>query len=201
MLSKRVLPTLEPSPLYESFSRALGNAYDPTSNPDGIVSLGIAENSLMYEDLASFLDQNMKITPNLFGYGAVATPVPGLMDGLLRIYNSDPFNPVIPVVAEHLAFTAGCTSLLDCLFWCLCDDGEGVLIGKPLYGGFLNDLKTRSKCTLLAVSLKGYDPFSKEAVVRYEEEILEAKAKGVNPRVLVLCTPHNPLGQYHPSKV
>ena len=78
-------------------------------------------------------------------------------------------------------------------------EGEGVLIGKPLYGGFANDLKSRAKAKLLPVSLKGLDVFSKEAVKRYEEALLEAEKEGIKTKVLVLCTPHNPLGQYPPG--
>jgi bifunctional pyridoxal-dependent enzyme with beta-cystathionase and maltose regulon repressor activities len=196
MLSRRVQPTLEPSPLYESFGRALGNAYHPITNPNGIISLGIAENTLMYDELASFLNENLEITPDLFGYGAVAPGPPSLVNGLLRLYNSQPFNPVVPVTSEHLQFSGGCTALLETLFWCLCDEGEGVLIGKPLYGGFANDLGLRGRGILIPVSLRRYDPFSRAAVGRYEEELIRAKENGVTVRILVLCTPHNPLGQY-----
>jgi 1-aminocyclopropane-1-carboxylate synthase len=197
MLSKRVQDTLLPSPLYESFARALGNAYHSTKNKNGIISLGIAENTLMYAELAKFLDENMTITPDLFGYSAVAPGLPSLREGLLRLYNAEPFNPVIPIIAQNLYFTAGCTALLDQLFWTLCDEGEGVLIGKPLYGGFVNDMKIRSKVKLVAVSLKDHDAFSKEAVARYEEELLKAEENGIRVRALILCTPHNPLGQYY----
>ena len=197
-LSRRVQENLLPSPLFEGIKRAFTNAYEPLSKPDGIISLGIAENIPMYSDLAAFLDKNLKITPNLLGYGAVNPGPPGLMSALVKLYNSDPFNSVIPVEEEHIYFTAGCTALLDQLFWNFCDEGEGVLIGKPLYGGFANDLKSRAKAKLLAVSLKGLDVFSKEAVKRYEEALLEAEKEGIKTKVLVLCTPHNPLGQYPP---
>lgn len=100
------------------------------------------------------------------------------------------------VEKDHLYVTAGCTTLLDQIFWTLCDKGDGVLIGRPCYGGFVPDMSVRSGCTPIRISLKGIDPFSKGAVVRYEEELLEAQKRGVRVRVLVLCTPHNPLGQY-----
>jgi aspartate/methionine/tyrosine aminotransferase len=198
MLSERVQDTLLPSPLYQSFARALGNPYHQTTNPDGIISLGIAENTLMYGELAKFLNENMTITPDLFGYSAVVPGLPSLREGLVRLYNSAPFDPVIPVTGQHLYFTAGCSALLDQLFWILCDEGEGVLIGKPLYGGFVNDMTIRSRATLVPVILKDHDAFSKEAVVRYEEELLRAEEKGIKVRALVLCTPHNPLGQFFP---
>ena len=149
----------------------------------------------MYHDLATFLDKEISITPDLLGYGAVSPGPPSLRSGMLRLYNSAPFNPVIPVKEEHLEFTGGCTALLDNLFWSLCDEGDGVLIGKPLYGGFEPDMKVRSKVNLVAVSLKNYDPFSAEAVSSYEEELLKKKRDGITIRALILCTPHNPLGQ------
>lgn len=198
-LSIRVQDTLLPNAFMEIVMLALSNPYDPINNPDGIISLGIAENTLMYNDLASFLDKNIEITSSHLGYSAVAPGLPELKQGLLRLYNSDTFSPIIPVKEEDMYFTAGCTAVLDQLFWCLCDEGEGVLIGMPMYGGFANDLKTRSKAVLVPVSCKGYDPFGVEAVPRYEEELLKAEEKGIKVRVLVLCTPHNPLGQYLPS--
>lgn len=198
MLSSRVQDTLIPSPLSDAFSRALNDVYHPTTNPNGIISLGIAENTLMYDDLSQFLTENLTTPSNLFGYGANFGGFPALRNALLRLYNSPPFNPVIPVESEDMEFTGGCSPLLDNLFWGLCDEGEGALIGMPLYGGFVNDLQTRSKVKLVKVSLKDYDPFSTEAVERYEEEFLKARKEGINVKVLVLCTPHNPLGQYPP---
>ena len=198
MVSLRVQDILKPSPMYDSFHRALANAYHPIKNPNGIISLGIAENTLMYSELAKFLNNNMTITEDLFGYGANSPGVSSLMDGLLRLYNSETFSPVVRVEPKHVALTSGASGLLDSLFWSLCDEGDGVLIGKPQYGGFANDMSIKAKCKLVAVSLKGIDPFSKDALSRFEEELLKAKNEGTKVRALVLCTPHNPLGQYCP---
>jgi aspartate/methionine/tyrosine aminotransferase len=177
-------------------SRAISNAYHPSTSPNGIISLGIAENTLMSQSLATFLSQNLRITPDIFSYSASSPGLTSLYDGLCKLYNGETFSPAVKVDKDHLYVTAGCTTLLDQIFWTLCDTGDGVLIGRPCYGGFVPDMSVRSGCTPIPVSLKGLDPFSKEAVVRYEEELLEAKKRGVRVRVLVLCTPHNPLGQY-----
>lgn len=32
--------------------------------------------------------------------------------------------------------TAGCSAILDNLFYCLCDEGDGVLIPSPYYPAF-----------------------------------------------------------------
>lgn len=42
------------------------------------------------------------------------------------------------------------------------------------------------------------DPFSLDAVHKYEEAIQAAQAKGIRVRALMLCHPHNPLGRCYP---
>jgi 1-aminocyclopropane-1-carboxylate synthase len=195
MLSQRIQANLKPSPMFDFMSRAISNAYHPGTNPNGIISLGIAENALMSQSLVTFLSQNLRITPELFSYGASCPGLTSLYDGLCKLYNGETFNPALKVDKQHLYVTAGCTTLLDQIFWTLCDKGDGVLIGRPCYGGFVPDMSVRSQCVPVMVNLKGIDPFSAAAVVRYEEELLEAQKRGVRVRVLVLCTPHNPLGQ------
>jgi aspartate/methionine/tyrosine aminotransferase len=197
MISKRIEANLcETSPMFAYMGRALSNAYHPVNNPNGIISLGIAENNVMSEDLAQFLSTSMQITPNLFGYGASAPGLPELFSGLLALYNSKSFNPVIPVESSHIYFTSGCTTLLDQIFWTTCDEGDGVLIGRPSYGGFVADMTARCKLKPIHVSLKGKNPFSIEAVQNYERELHRAERAGTKVRMLILCQPHNPLGRY-----
>jgi histidinol-phosphate/aromatic aminotransferase/cobyric acid decarboxylase-like protein len=197
-LSRRVQDALKPNPIIEAAKRALLNPYDQTKNPNGVISLGIAENTLMYDQLANFLAKNVKATPDLLGYLAIFMPPPSLISGLLRLYNSSTFSPVKQVEFPQIYFSAGSSAVLDQLFWSLCDEGDGVLVGMPLYGGFANDMQARGRVKLLTVSLKGYDAFSKNAVPRYEEELLKAEKGGIRVRALLLCQPHNPLGQYLP---
>lgn len=198
MLSSRIQANLKPSPLFDFMGRALANPYCEPDNPNGIISLGIAENTLMGNELSEFLSKNMKITPELFGYGGACPGLPSIVTGLLKLYNSEPFFPSLPVKKEHLYVTAGCAALLDQLFWVLCNEGEGVLLGKPTYGGFTADMTARAKLMPVPVSLKGIDPFSVEAVGQYEKELLRSEENGVKVRMLILNTPHNPLGQYSP---
>ena len=197
MISKRIESNLtQTSPMFAYMGRALANAYDESKNPEGIISLGIAENTLMSKELSEFLSSNMKITPNLFSYGASSPGPPELTKGLVEFYNSPPFNPIIPVEEDHIYFTSGCTTLLDQCFWALCDEGEGVLIGRPSYGGFAADMMTRCKLQPIHVDFGEINPFSVNAVTRYELELLRAERKGITVRMLILCQPHNPLGRY-----
>jgi hypothetical protein len=151
MLSRRIQPNVKSIPVSASLDRAFSDLFDESHNPKGIISMAIAENTLMDTELAEFLSTNLKIKPQMFGYSGADDGPPSLVPGLISLYNSDPFNPVVPVQAKHLHLAGGCTALLDQCFWSLLDEGEGVLIGRPLYGGFIGDMSVRSKVQPIAV--------------------------------------------------
>lgn len=51
-----------------------------------------------------------------------------------------PTSPRTPHVCRRRRH-AGCSALLDNLFWCICDEGDGILIPAPYYPAFDNDLQ------------------------------------------------------------
>lgn len=55
------------------------------------------------------------------------------------------FNPVKPVKAEEIITLSGVSAVIDHFAYVLANPGEGFLIGKPLYGGFINDLTARAE--------------------------------------------------------
>lgn len=50
------------------------------------------------------------------------------------------------------------------------------------------------------VDFEGVDQFSPEAVVKYEKALMQATREGIHIRGLMLCHPHNPLGQCYPRE-
>lgn len=60
------------------------------------------------------------------------------------------FKPHIPILAEHVMFSAGVTAINDLVAWNLTDAGDAILLGMPIYGDFHGDLTERS----------GYAPLS-----------------------------------------
>lgn len=84
---------------------------------------------------------------------------------------------------------------------CLTDPGDGVLLGQPIYGAFNGDLQVPSGCQLIYTPFHGDDPFSVQAVDRYEHTFLQARdEKGVSIKALLICNPHNPLGRCYPRE-
>jgi xeroderma pigmentosum group C-complementing protein len=65
--------------------------------------------------------------------------------GAMASHLNDHFNPFIPVTSEHVTFTTGVTALNEMIALTLTDEGEGILLGRPIYGSFYGDLMTKSK--------------------------------------------------------
>ena len=47
----------------------------------------------------------------------------------------------LPVDPDHLTVQAGAGAIIDNLFWCIGERGNGVLIPRPYYPAFDNDLE------------------------------------------------------------
>ena len=58
---------------------------------------------------------------------------------------NDYFSPFVPVTSEHVTFTAGVTALNEMIAFNLTDEGQGILLGRPIYGAFYGDLVTKSR--------------------------------------------------------
>lgn len=62
------------------------------------------------------------------------------------------------------------------------------------------DLTGFDRVRPIFVDFDGVDQFSPEAVSKYERTLKEAQANGIRIRALMLCHPHNPLGQCYPPE-
>jgi 1-aminocyclopropane-1-carboxylate synthase len=55
------------------------------------------------------------------------------------------FRPAEPVNADHLLFSAGCTSLCEMLGFTIFEEGEALLLSQPIYQAFEEDFGLRAK--------------------------------------------------------
>mmetsp|Transcript_25582 Transcript_25582/g.39327 ORF Transcript_25582/g.39327 Transcript_25582/m.39327 type:complete len:398 (+) Transcript_25582:323-1516(+) len=104
------------------------------------------------------------------------------------------------VDSQHVVLGSGCGSLLSHLFFCLGEEGDGVLIPAPYYAAFENDIKLVAGCRPLPVKMAkpalGPTPEDLEAV------FLKAQREGISVKFLLLTNPNNPLGViYRPDVV
>ena len=125
----------------------INNLWHPETNPDGYVSLGVAENALMHEEMAQFIKKSFDIPEVALTYGDGGTGSKRLRAALSRFITRK-FEPVSPVKPEHITVTNGVTTSIEECAWGLGDPGDGFLLGRPYYGSFPHDLGERA----------GYDP-------------------------------------------
>ncbi|KAB2579762.1 1-aminocyclopropane-1-carboxylate synthase-like protein 1 [Lasiodiplodia theobromae] len=180
---------------HRSFHDVLEDIYQPEHNPDGIVSLGLAENSLMHNELLEFINNTpqFKMSSHFLMYGDGSHGSKKLRAAVASFVNEH-FNPALPVESKHVRVSLGVSNANEVMAFVLANEGDGFLLGRPYYGAFVGDFWARAKVKTVGVAFGSTDPFSLEAVAKYEEALLRSNNEGVPIKALVLCTPNNPLG-------
>jgi aspartate/methionine/tyrosine aminotransferase len=189
-LSRRAaaLNAAPPMPEYlrEHFSRAR-NAWHATDNPDGYLGLCVAENRLVWDLLEPRVNGFRDVPSSALGYDAMIGSE-RFRASLARFLSTHLMGR--PVTADQLAVLAGAGSVLETLFWVLCDPGDGVLVPTPSYAGFWLDLELRDELTILPVHGRAENGF------RLTPETLEASLRAADRPVkaLLWTNPDNPRG-------
>jgi 1-aminocyclopropane-1-carboxylate synthase len=194
LLSKRAKPHAQPSAgtlIWE----VLSDQWDPKINPNGYVSIGVAENRLMHDELHNYITSHCNnISTASFTYGDGPTGSSRLRNAVCQFLNRY-IHPIKPLEPSHLIVTNGVSHAIEHCAWAFADEGDGILLGQPYYGAFIPDLSLRPGAKVVEVKFGSVDPMSVEAVQNYESAILTAKSQGVSVKALMLCSPHNPLGR------
>ncbi|KAG8960688.1 hypothetical protein FRC03_006275 [Tulasnella sp. 419] len=198
-LSKRAYEVLSgTAELLEKFASLLGNQYS-SENPNGIINFGVAENTLMQDELKTFLDKALNLKDLDFSYGDSIAGSTRLFKALSKLFDTY-FNPVTKVLPDHFITGSGVSAVVDQTIQAVCDEGEAVLLATPYYSGFDIDVTIRARGMIVGVDTGDLDPASPETLKAFEEKLQELKGKGITTRAVILCNPHNPLGFNYPKE-
>lgn len=179
----------------------MNDAWCPSTNPEGFVNVGVAENALMHDELLEFINTKLDLPAKYLTYHNGGGGSTRLKNAMSRFLNRH-LKPVIHIDPGHVIITNGVSPAIEHVSWAFADPGEGILLGRPYYGTFIPDINQRPGTTVVPVSFENVDPFSIEAVRKYEEALLEFQQNtGKRVRGLMLCHPHNPLGRCYPRHV
>ena len=184
------------------FKEVLSDQYDATTNPQGFVNLGIAENTLMHAELVAHLKRHFDPPSSAFSYGSGPGGSIRLRTALAEFFNHF-FAPATPVKSEHINISNGVTAALERCAFEIGDPGDSFLLGRPYYGSYASDIGDRANVRTIPVSFGGINPLSIAAVDCYAEAMYNARADSQTSgavRALLLCSPHNPLGQCYPRE-
>lgn len=193
-ISQRVSENLNRGKLGAVRSHCWTNQYDPVSNPNGIVALAIAENKLMRDEMTEHINEHFKINPWHLTYGEGSGGSRALRRRIAAFVNEE-FRPHSPVEETHINVCNGAGSAVSNLCFCMGEPGEGILVGRPLYVGFFDDIEYHAKTKAVLVPVGDDDPVGPDAVKHYETALLESEKNGTKIRALLLSNPHNPLGR------
>ncbi|CAG9961986.1 unnamed protein product [Clonostachys byssicola] len=205
-LSKRGAHNCAHRDIWGPREKSMANLWSP-ENPDGLVSLLLAENNILHDEISEFFKQKIKIIPeHHLTYGLGPRGSRRLRRAAAAFVN-DELGAVEKVESDDIIVTPGLNSAIESLVWAICDPGEGVLIPKPLYNGFAIDILNRNETHLVGVSYESVDGYRelddlfKPDINRLalEKGLSEAEKRGIKIRALLISHPHNPLGRCYPT--
>lgn len=197
MLSQRAKDQI-PLSAYDVMWEVMNDSWDPQENPQGYVNVGVAENRLMQFELEEYLSQVVDLRGSVLTYEDGPVGSLRLRTALARFLNRH-LSPCRSLDPCHIIVTNGVTNALEHVSWAFANGGDAFLLGRPFYGAV--NLMQRANVRTWPVTFGQVDPFCLAAVRSYEIAIHSARQQGVDIRGLLLCSPHNPLGQCYPRHV
>ncbi|KAL0479332.1 1-aminocyclopropane-1-carboxylate synthase [Acrasis kona] len=180
----------------------MADPYDAVSNPNGVLSIGVAHNILVSDIMCEKIDQinkKHKTDPVDLDYTDY-TGSPQFKVALAHMLKKHVFRTKHQVEPKHVVAFNGAVSIIENVMAALCDDNEYVMIPAPMYHAFENDINKRFNCRVLPMHM-AYDPEINEFVIDKsiaQRTLNQAREKGLNVRAFLLCQPNNPTGDiYH----
>lgn len=221
--STRGTRAVELLPVYLTDARAV-DRYCPDTCPDGALQLSVAENQMLEDllvpavrDFAS-ASSTQEEDKQIFNADMIYyQPTPGRPS--LRRAMADYLQRILSLPgsldAEGMVVGAGCNAVLENLCICLAEPGEGVLIPTPYYAAFEFDLVARAGLDIVPVPTMAHHPEvaidnNKDAIPpeayypnqsALDAAVEASRARGVEPKILLLSHPNNPLGVCYPPSV
>ncbi|KAF7593592.1 hypothetical protein BBP40_011212 [Aspergillus hancockii] len=182
------------------FLDVLSDIWDPSSNPGGVVNIGLAENTLMHLEMKEFVNSKLHVDSHALTYGDGFSGSQRLKGALCHFLNHH-FCPRVALSPSQITITSGVSNAVECCAWALSDHGDSVLVGRPYFNAFRPTFGIRAGVGLLEVKFGMTDPFSLGAVQEYENAYVDARSRGIHVKALLLCSPHNPLGRCYSEDV
>lgn len=192
-LSKRghnIKSTRDDIPL---FMAGLADPYDPLNNTQGYLVMLVAENKLMWKEMAQKIEQVQQASPLpewIFTYGSM-TGQADFCRAMAKIFSKWIDGPVDP---KYVETQAGAGSVLAQLSYLLGDANDGVLVTAPNYPAFAGDFDIYGGMKLHTVQGTAAGSPYVPTVADLDRVYDEAIAAGHPPRILIICQPNNPTG-------
>ena len=191
---------------FEIYFEAIKNIYHKTNNPGGTFPLNVAENKLCWPLLKAHIEQLVEKNsiPDWVANYTNSTGSPSFRDVVAKFYER--FISKCEINPEHLAMSAGATSIIDLTSWILGEPGDVVVIPAPCYPVYKQDMQNKAGLTRYDL-ITHHDiteikngPLLKTSHLDKALEKIESQGKKF--RILIITNPDNPTGGlYSKSKL
>ncbi|PVV02955.1 hypothetical protein BB560_002582 [Smittium megazygosporum] len=184
---------------FDVFNYLNTNRFEKDTNPNGVVNIGVAINKLLQKTVVDKLNAAKEFDFESLEYGSPRGS-DAFRNEIASLVNRH-FNVHTPITDDDIVVTNGCTAAINVISWIICNPGDAVLVSAPLYGAFLSDVTHRTGATLEHVQVPVSELQSTSQIALFEQKFAELSSKGIVPKMLIICNPHNPTGKIYPRKV
>jgi len=162
--------------------------YHPTSNPQGIAVLTVAENTLTTDLLLRKLKDIPQPPKEVFSYGRSFQ----LQQAVARLFEATFFKGR-KLDPKNFVITNGAGPAVNMLMSSLCDPGDGAIVPSPYYPGFDPDLKLLGNVHPIPAPMKSSENFKLD-IGAIDHAYEKAKTENIEVKCLLISSPNNPLG-------
>jgi cysteine-S-conjugate beta-lyase len=128
-------------------------------------------------------DLKKRVDHGIFGYSAPLDEYYGALSWWQKTRHN------WEIKQEWVTVTPGVVPALNFIIRALSDEGDKVIIQQPVYNPFKTVIENNNRIVVNNALILKDDNY----VMDFED--LEMKAKDPNTKLLILCSPHNPLGR------
>ncbi|XP_034913396.1 1-aminocyclopropane-1-carboxylate synthase 7 [Populus alba] len=190
----------EDSPYFAGWKAYNEDPYDESSNPSGVIQMGLAENQVSFDLLEEYLEQHSEAYS--WGKGS-----PGFRENALfqDYHGLESFRQAMAGFMEQIrggrakfdpdrvVLTAGATAANELLTFILANPGDALLVPTPYYPGLDRDLRWRTGTKIVPIHCDISNNF--QVTTQALEAAYEgAVAMNINVRGVLITNPSNPLG-------
>jgi len=204
--AKRILGNQSNSRVGAAHFIAMQDEYKAQTNPNGFISLGIAENTLCFDVLKDKLMSNENFNQRLTQYSDLGGEINfrraicSLLQDTISKYR--PADTNLLIKTEEIVVSTGATPLLENSFNMFCNKSEICIIPSPFYPAFVYDASMRFSVKVEPSPMEVFDKDGQVIGFKIDlndfNQIYEQNPGKV--KMVLLCNPCNPTGHIMPKE-